>query len=94
LIIIMQQKQDIRTYQNDETIITVKESWCKTCGICINYCPRKVLVPSEKGHPVAENIDDCIHCMLCELRCPDFAIMVEKLKKPVPNSSEHRNLED
>ena len=22
-------------------------------------------------------IDDCIDCMLCEIRCPDFAIEVE-----------------
>jgi 2-oxoglutarate ferredoxin oxidoreductase subunit delta len=29
------------------------------------------------GKCVAARPDDCIKCMLCELRCPDFAITVE-----------------
>jgi len=77
----IQKKDNMKTYLNEKTIITVKEDWCKACGICIYYCPKKVLVANEKGHPVAKNIDDCIQCMLCELRCPDFAIQVKKREK-------------
>ena len=32
---------------------------CKGCGICVNFCPKKV-------------------CGQCEMRCPDYAIFVEK----------------
>lgn len=90
----MQQNNNIKTYQNNKTRINVKENWCKACGICINYCPKKVLVANDKGHPVAKNIDDCIQCMLCELRCPDFAIMVENKEKIDTNNIENVSLED
>ena len=51
---------------------------CKGCGICVEFCPKKVLAVSdiEKVEVVAE--DACIKCGFCELRCPDFAIMVQK----------------
>ncbi len=90
----MQKNNNLKTYQNQKTRIIVKEDWCKACGICINYCPKKVLVASEKGRPVAKNIDDCIQCMLCELRCPDFAIRVENKEKINTNNVEHVSLED
>ncbi|MDD2352837.1 MAG: 4Fe-4S dicluster domain-containing protein [Candidatus Caldatribacteriota bacterium] len=90
----MQQKDSKKIYQNEKTRITVKEDWCKACGICINYCPKNVLVASDKGQPVAKNIDDCIQCMLCELRCPDFAIMVENKENTDANNLEHVSLED
>ena len=90
----MQEKDNVKIYQNEETEITVNEVWCKACGICIQYCPKKVLVASEKSYPVAKNIDDCIHCMLCELRCPDFAISVEKKEKAITGNTEQKGLED
>lgn len=51
---------------------------CKGCGICVEFCPKKVLAISEieKVEIVAE--DACIKCGQCELRCPDYAIMVQK----------------
>lgn len=73
----------VKVYRNEDTEITVNESWCKSCGICIYYCPKKVLVPDQKGHPIVENISHCIQCMLCELRCPDFAISIRKVEYPV-----------
>ncbi|MEE4310917.1 MAG: 4Fe-4S binding protein [candidate division KSB1 bacterium] len=57
--------------------ITIKEVWCKGCGICVEFCPHSVL-GMEAGHAVVVNIDACTACGLCEIRCPDFAIMVEK----------------
>ena len=89
-----QKKDSTKIYQNEKTEITVNELWCKACGICIEYCPKKVLVANEKSYPVAKNIDNCIHCMLCELRCPDFAISVEKKEKTVICNTEHKGLED
>ena len=51
---------------------------CKGCGICVEFCPKKVLAVSEieKVEIVAE--EECIKCGFCELRCPDYAIMVQK----------------
>lgn len=57
---------------------------CKGCGICVEICPKKCLkLDKEKSgvynNPVAKvDIDKCIFCGQCELRCPDSAIRVEK----------------
>ena len=90
----MNKKSNLKIYQNKKTTIAVNEDWCKTCSICIQFCPKKVLVSSERGYPMAKNIDDCIHCMLCELRCPDFAINIEKKEKSISHTIEHKSLED
>ena len=90
----MDKKLNKKIYENEKTIITVNEDWCKACGICIQFCPTKVLISSEKGQPVAKNINDCIHCNLCELRCPDFAINVLKKAENLNPSLNHESLED
>lgn len=54
--------------------VTVYKEWCKKCGICINFCPVKVLQFGEDGYPQLKPGGKCIHCGQCDLRCPDFAI--------------------
>ncbi len=56
--------------------IDVYKAWCKGCGICVAFCPKDVLAQDEEGHAYPKNIEACIACMQCELRCPDFAITV------------------
>ncbi len=56
--------------------VDVYKGWCKKCGICIAFCPKKVLSAEEDGFPVAGHLEDCTGCRWCELRCPDFAIVV------------------
>lgn len=73
----MKQKKILEVYQNNSVKISVRREWCKSCGICIEFCPKGVLVPDDQEKPIPENIDACIKCKLCELRCPDFAITVE-----------------
>jgi len=57
---------------------------CKGCGICIEFCPKKVLVFSKeynpKGYyfPLAANPQECSACNMCSLLCPDFAIYLNK----------------
>ena len=58
--------------------ITIKEERCKGCGICVAFCPKKVLGLSELGKVQVENLEACIACGQCELRCPDYAIFVDK----------------
>lgn len=55
----------------------INREWCKGCGICVAFCPTKVLELDERDKAVAARLADCIACRLCELRCPDLAIEVE-----------------
>jgi 2-oxoglutarate ferredoxin oxidoreductase subunit delta len=55
-------------------LFAVNSAWCKRCGICIEFCPRKVFVEREDGYPEAANPDACTQCALCELLCPDQAM--------------------
>jgi 2-oxoglutarate ferredoxin oxidoreductase subunit delta len=62
--------------EKEQAIIKVNLKWCKGCEICVAYCPKAVL-EMEGGKVKVARPEDCIKCMLCELRCPDFAITVE-----------------
>lgn len=56
--------------------LRINDEWCKGCGICVVFCPTKVLELDERDKAVAVRPGDCIACILCELRCPDLAISV------------------
>lgn len=65
--------------------LTFETDKCKGCGLCVDVCPKNVLVLSSdkinsKGHhPVeAKNQDDCIACAFCATMCPDCIITVER----------------
>ncbi len=57
-------------------LILVNEGFCKRCGICVAFCPTKVFDVREDGLPLVARRDACIWCGLCEVRCPDFAILL------------------
>ena len=57
-------------------VIKVNLEWCKGCEICVAFCPADVL-EMEDGKVKVARPENCTKCMLCELRCPDFAITVE-----------------
>lgn len=51
---------------------------CKGCGICAAFCPKQVLKVNEIEKIEVVNEENCIACGQCEMRCPDFAIFVDK----------------
>ena len=55
--------------------IIILETWCKGCAICAEFCPKHVFVMKD-DLPVVIDLQACNRCMLCEMRCPDFAITV------------------
>lgn len=64
--------------------VIVLREYCKSCGLCVAICPRKVLVIGDKSNKkgyfpaVVTDQTKCIACTLCGLVCPDVAIEVYK----------------
>jgi 2-oxoglutarate ferredoxin oxidoreductase subunit delta len=62
----------------------VEPKYCKGCGICIEFCPAKILKKSaqmnSRGYfpPESDEMEKCKKCGMCTLLCPDFAIAVEE----------------
>ena len=54
--------------------IAIRSDWCKGCGICAAFCPKKVLELDENEKATVVRQDQCTQCGLCELHCPDMAI--------------------
>lgn len=59
---------------------------CKGCGLCIAFCPKKVLKLSEdretneKGYQFARVVkqENCTGCANCAIICPDVCIEIRK----------------
>lgn len=62
--------------------IEVDEKLCKGCGLCVHYCPRKVVELAERisaqGYHPAVLVDGsrCTGCAVCGMVCPDLAIEI------------------
>ncbi len=54
----------------------VNREWCKGCGICVEFCAKKVLELDRQDKAVPVRTEDCVVCRLCEMRCPDLAIEI------------------
>ena len=67
--------------KKEESKIDIFKAWCKACGICVAFCPTGALAKDEAGNPYVKDIEKCIRCGWCEIRCPDFAITVEQKGK-------------
>ena len=65
-------------------MIEINENLCKGCDICIEFCPVDVFENSDKlnrkGYyvPLVARPDECVDCLLCELLCPELAIIISK----------------
>lgn len=65
--------------------IIVDEGYCKGCGLCVDVCPRAIIILdpdriTPKGYHPAKLTDEsrCTGCANCALMCPDIAIVVER----------------
>ncbi|MDE3101635.1 MAG: 2-oxoacid:acceptor oxidoreductase family protein [Chloroflexota bacterium] len=59
--------------------LEIVDAWCKgeMCGICVRSCPEYCLGFDAEATAVrVTRADACTACGLCELLCPDFAIVV------------------
>lgn len=66
-------------FKNEKGTIHIIPARCKGCRICIEFCPAHVLALDKKRLiATVSAMEKCIACGLCELRCPDFAIFIEK----------------
>lgn len=66
---------------------------CKGCGLCADICPKKVLEISDKVSPKGyfpafqARPEDCIHCTLCCVMCPDVAITIIEIDASTSSDS-------
>ena len=58
-------------------VVSIDSKWCKGCGICVAFCPKKTLELDQKDKAVQVRPDDCIRCGMCALYCPDLAVIVD-----------------
>ena len=62
----------------------IDESICKSCGFCVEACPKKILEiaahTNESGfHPVKITKKElCTGCALCYQVCPEIAIEITR----------------
>lgn len=72
-------KQEIQINFTKKLVVTI--NWCKSCGICMELCPREVL----GAEPVTKRViliapDKCNGCGLCELACPDYVFTIKDME--------------
>jgi 2-oxoglutarate ferredoxin oxidoreductase subunit delta len=81
---------DIEQLEIPRGRIRILKERCKGCSFCVEYCPRDVLEVSEefnaKGYhpPRVKDEAACVHCGLCEMLCPEFAIYLNEEEEEVP----------
>ena len=70
-----------------ESLVKINTERCKSCGLCVYVCPKKILsigeVANSKGFYTVEVKDqrECIGCAFCALICPDLALEVYREEK-------------
>ena len=61
-------------------IVKINEDYCKSCGLCVEACPREALkigrhLNVHGFNPVVfDDTKECSGCGNCALVCPDAAI--------------------
>ncbi|MBI5014645.1 MAG: 4Fe-4S binding protein [Deltaproteobacteria bacterium] len=64
--------------------LVIREDRCKSCGICVENCPRGCLeilqqLNAQGYRPVGlKDAEECTGCAICARMCPDVVIEVWK----------------
>ena len=62
--------------------LVINTEFCKSCGYCVMFCPKKILRVGEdvNGYPYVMQTDAqaCIGCAICCSMCPEGAIELYK----------------
>uniref|UniRef100_A0A7C6AAB9 4Fe-4S dicluster domain-containing protein n=1 Tax=candidate division WOR-3 bacterium TaxID=2052148 RepID=A0A7C6AAB9_UNCW3 len=61
--------------------IQIIKPFCKSCEICVRFCPEDVLGLGDDLKVSVVNPERCTGCRFCELHCPDLAIFVKTRSK-------------
>ncbi|HJL54166.1 MAG TPA: 2-oxoacid:acceptor oxidoreductase family protein [Arenicellales bacterium] len=56
--------------------LEITGDWCKSCDICVRFCPERCLRLDKQQIVELFEPDLCTGCRMCEWLCPDFAINV------------------
>ncbi|GAB4338407.1 MAG: hypothetical protein Kow0037_22360 [Calditrichia bacterium] len=67
-------------------MLVIYQKWCKACGICYDLCPQGTLKADREGKVYIAAPESCTGCKICELHCPDFAIMVVGEPRKAPKA--------
>lgn len=66
--------------------VTFREEHCKGCGLCVEFCSKKILsldlskLNGAGVHPaMITDPEACVGCCNCAIMCPDGIITIEKL---------------
>ena len=65
-----------KTYVSTGVTIQINDAWCKGCTICVEVCPKDVLVMNRMDTVEVKTLEAWTKCLRCEQLCPDFAIVV------------------
>jgi NAD-dependent dihydropyrimidine dehydrogenase PreA subunit len=74
-------------YAQGAAALLLNRAWCKGCNLCVAACPSGVLSLDADQRVAVGDIGRCIFCGVCAVRCPDFAILLDR---PVPQPLEVR----
>ncbi len=61
-----------------------KKGICGQCGGCVNFCSANEIIAikmSDLGPPIYENKDNCLHCGICYLICPQIHVLDNELNE-------------